>query len=66
MVDIGNGRQAVSAGKWGCVGVTIPLEFRHHSIEDLEAQMNLNNANETAIRIDPDTYAIWIKKLKRY
>ena len=66
MVDIGNGRQAVSNGKWGCIGITIPLEFRHHSIQELEDCMNANNANETMMRIDPETYAIWIKKLKRY
>ena len=66
MVDIGNGRQAVSAGKWGSIGITVPLEFRHHSIQELEDCMNANNANETMIRIDPETYTIWIKKLKRY
>ena len=66
MVDIGNGRQAVSNGNWGCIGITIPLEFRHHSIQDLEDCLNENNANETMMRIDPKTYAIWIKRLRRY
>ena len=66
MVELANGRSVVSNGKWGNTEVVIPLEFRHHSIEDLEAQMNFNNANETEIRIDPETYAIWIKKLSRW